>query len=389
MTLLQNKHNIQLNSKTFNLLMAPSVAPLKSCPQLESRGDKPLKFTFENQFKALIYYHLEAHNSGRHLLSALKNDEFAASEIAPAGGVSKSTFFEAINSRGLEQLINIFTRLQKKASSILPGSKAYKDLGELVAIDGSLIDACLSMTWADYSSDYQKAKVHIGFDVSKGIPTKIYLSDGKGNERAYANKIIQPGQTGIYDRGYQCYINFDEWQKDSKHFIARIRNNSNKTVIKENPLNSHSHIFYDAIVLLGIKGINQTQKEVRVIGYKIDGKKYWIATDRFDLSAEDIALIYKLRWTVETFFGWWKRHLKVYHLIARSYHGLLVQVIAGLITYLLLAIYCKEKYGEKPSIDRVRQLLFDIRRDVIFSARQHWEALLYTISRTMWVPPLQ
>jgi IS4 transposase len=61
-------------------------------------------------------------------------------------------------------------------------------------------------------------------------------------------------------------------------------------------------------------------------------KNYWVATDRFDLTAEQIALIYKLRWTIESFFAWWKRHLKVYHLIARSPYGLLVQILAGLIT---------------------------------------------------------
>ena len=41
-----------------------------------------------------------------------------------------------------------------------------------------------------------------------------------------------------------------------------------------------------------------------------------------ELPAEEIALIYKLRWEIETFFAWWKRHLRVYHLIARSEHGL-------------------------------------------------------------------
>jgi len=29
-------------------------------------------------------------------------------------------------------------------------------------------------------------------------------------------------------------------------------------------------------------------------------------------------MIYKLRWQIEIFFGWWKRHLKVYHLIAEA-----------------------------------------------------------------------
>ena len=77
-----------------------------------------------------------------------------------------------------------------------------------------------------------------------------------------------------------------------------------------------------------------------MVVYRAGGKEYWIATDRFDLSAEQLALVYKLRWNIEDFFGWWKKHLKVYHLIARIRYGLMVQMIVGLITSLLLAICC-------------------------------------------------
>ena len=100
------------------------------------------------------------------------------------------------------------------------------------------------------------------------------------------------------------------------------------------------------------------------MGYIVDGTKYWVATNRFDLSAEQIALIYKLRWDIEKFCAWWKRHLKVYHLIARSEYGLMVQVLAGLITYLLLAIYCREQHNEKVSIKRVRELRINIQNEI-------------------------
>ncbi len=100
-----------------------------------------------------------------------------------------------------------------------------------------------------------------------------------------------------------------------------------------------------------------------MVGYRVDDKEYWVATDRHDLSAADIAHVYKLRWRIESFFGWWKRHLKVYHLIARSEYGLMVQIIAGLITYLLLAIYCHEQHREKVSIKRVRELRFKIQNE--------------------------
>ena len=53
----------------------------------------------------------------------------------------------------------------------------------------------------------------------------------------------------------------------------------------------------------------------------------------------------------------------MYHLIARSPYGLMVQILAGLITYLLLAIYCHEEYHEKVSIKRIRQLRIQIRNE--------------------------
>ncbi|MBT3368581.1 MAG: IS4 family transposase, partial [Nitrospina sp.] len=59
----------------------------------------------------------------------------------------------------------------------------------------------------------------------------------------------------------------------------------------------------------------------------------------------------------------WKRHLRVYHLIARSEYGLMVQILAGLITYLLLAIYCHEQHNEKVSIKRVRELRIKIQNE--------------------------
>jgi len=60
------------------------------------------------------------------------------------------------------------------------------------------------------------------------------------------------------------------------------------------------------------------KKNTLSAAYRVDAKKYGVATDRHDITAEEVACIYKLRWDIEIFFGWWKRHIKVYHLIVRS-----------------------------------------------------------------------
>jgi hypothetical protein len=350
-------------SPSFYKLYQPVVRILPETPVLESRGDRPLQMTFEDELKALIFFHLEEHNSGRHLIQVFKEDDFARKNIAPEDGIEKSSFFEAINTRGLEQLEFVFQKLSCEASNILPNQ--HPELGELIAFDGSLIDAVLSMTWADYRKGAKKAKVHIGFDLNRGIPRKIFLTDGNGAERPFVNKILSPGQTGVGDRGYQKHALFDSLQAEGKSFVIRIKAGTIKTLIKEHKVNPGSIVFYDAEVLLGtVENNNQTENSVRLVGYRVDGVDYWVATDRRDLTAEQIAKIYKLRWQIENFFAWWKRHLRVYHLIARSEYGLMVQILGGLITYLLLAIYCHTNHKEPVSIKRVRQLRIQIQNEL-------------------------
>ncbi len=72
----------------------------------------------------------------------------------------------------------------------------------------------------------------------------------------------------------------------------------------------------------------------------------------------------KIRYNEEKFFAWWKRHLRVYHLIARSEHGLMAQILGGLITYLLPAIYCHKNHNEPVSIKRVRELRINIQNEL-------------------------
>ena len=349
------------DAPSFHQLYQPIQRAMIGMSPLEARGHRPLKMTFDDQLKALVFFHLEEHVSAQHLLQVMEENAFARDHIAPEQGIKKSSFAEAINSRGLEQLMHIYQNLQANALSVLP--KEHADLGDLIGIDGSLIDACLSMHWADYRKGSKKAKVHLGFDLNRGIPRKVFLSNGNGAERPFVSMILSPGQTGVTDRGYQAHDRFDQWQEELKHFVCRIKTSTKKTVVEPHEIDPDSNIFYDAVVLLGTSGVNQTQKPVRVVGYTVNNVKYWVATSRHDLTADQIALIYKLRWDIEIFFGWWKRHLRIYHLIARSEYGLMVQIISGLITYLLLAIYCREQHNEKVSIKRVRELRIKIQNE--------------------------
>ena len=105
-------------------------------PPLESQGNRPLKMNFEDQLKALVYFHLEEHVSAQHLLQVLEENDFAREHIAPKGGIKKSSFAEAINERGLEQFMHVYQGLQDQAAQTLPSKHSELDnLVECMTID--------------------------------------------------------------------------------------------------------------------------------------------------------------------------------------------------------------------------------------------------------------
>ncbi len=158
MSLLARLYRTGLNRRSVARLFTPFKDSLEHVPVLEARGNRPLQMTFEDQLKILTYYHLEEHSSGRHLLQVLAQEDFAATHIAPPGGMQKSAFFEPINTRGLEQMVHVYENLQKQATINLPIAKEISGLGDLIAVDGPLIDATLSMLWADYRDGAKKPR---------------------------------------------------------------------------------------------------------------------------------------------------------------------------------------------------------------------------------------
>lgn len=371
-------------SPSFASLIAPLEGQLPHITPLESKSNRSLRFSFDYQLRALIYYHTEAFTSAQDLLQATAHDPLARALVVPEGGLGQSTFYEANQSRGAVQMIQLLGRLSKKVAKRLKMTRP--ELGRLKAIDGSLIEATLSMGWADYRASHNKAKVHMGFDLNRGIPRKMELTPGKAGERPFVSQLLDRGETGVLDRGYQDHRRFDRWIDEGKHFVARVKNNTRYELIEELPVDKGSGIFFFARVHLGDEA-HRTQHALYLVGFRSRGKRYLVVTDRADLSAEEIAFIFSLRWEIETFFAWWKRHMKVYHLISRNQHGVLLQLLAGLITYLLLVLYFAVEYGERPSIARLRQLRWQMRQEVFGQQAARPKVPIVVILPLVWVVP--
>lgn len=260
----------------------------------------------------------------------------------------------------------IIEHLSEKLKPISSHSKLDDLPGILTAVDGTLIPALSKMTWALWKTDRQAVKAHAQFDLEKHVPVKITVTDGNANEKQVLADHLEPGRIYVQDRGYAGLALFQTILDHDSSFVCRIRDNAVYDVLEEYALNDDAKaagIVFDHKVRLGS---NEKTKEklavpVRLIAIKCtphvkrahtarggpeQGEMLLIATDRFDLEADVIALIFKHRWMIEIFFRFFKHVLGCRHLLSYNQNGIELQTYAAIIACMLIALWT----GRRPTI---------------------------------------
>jgi len=223
---------------------------------------------------------------------------------------SLGSLSEAARIFDAEPLQHIVGELAQQALPLSAGKDA-EVLRGLTAVDGSLLPALPKMAWALWiDEEHRAAKLHLHFDVFKGVPCYATITDGNGNEKKELRAALQPGRLNVIDRGYAEYQLFQDIIDAKSSFIGRIKGNAVYQLIEERPLSADAHhagVVRDVVVWLGCEqsGVvfKQPLRVVSVANGKTDSQGQpeilLLATDRLDLDAAWIALGYKYRWTVE------------------------------------------------------------------------------------------
>lgn len=265
--------------------------------------------------------------------------------LSEAAGVFDAEALPAIVSELAEQVLPLHT------------GKDAKLLEGLTAVDGSLLPALPKMAWALWVDEkHRAAKLHLHFDVFKGVPCYATVTEGNGNEKKQLRAALQPGRLYVIDRGYAEYQLFQDIIDTLSSFIGRIRNNAVYETIEERPLSKQAKdagVISDRVVKLGCAQsgtvLKQSLRIVEVATGKTDSQGRPIvlrlATNCLDLDAAWIALGYKYRWTVELFFRWFKCILGCKHLLSNCQNGVTIQVYLALIASLLVVLWT----GHKPN----------------------------------------
>jgi hypothetical protein len=280
---------------------------------------------------------------------------------ASLGSLSEaSTVFDS------QQMLEIIGQLGEQLEPVAQHDK-LKDLpGILTAVDGTLLKGLPKIAWALWIDDKHKAvKSHVHFEILKGVPVKATITDGNGNEKDVLAETLDAGRIYVLDRGYAKYSLLQKILDNNSSFVCRIRDNYVCQVIEERPITADAEaagVVRDRIVRLGGNAkSDEMPGAVRVVEVKCkphvkrmhtgrggpeQSETLVIATDMLDVEADVIALIFQHRWTIETFFRFYKHILGCRHLLSYNQSGIELQTYAAIIACMLISLWT----GRKPTL---------------------------------------
>jgi len=251
----------------------------------------------------------------------------------------------------------------------LPDCRRNKDLqdirGIITLVDGTALSALPKLVkamWHDADGRHG-VKLHTHFELLKGVPVRMDLTDSDYNERIVLQSSLQAGRVYVMDRGYAKFQLFADILDAKSSFVCRVRDNSVFEIIEDRTTTSTSkpgEVLKDQTVRFSGDQPRQAgmDRPLRLVTiacnphrkhHKIgrggleQGESLLVATDMMDVEADVIALIYKHRWAIETFFRFFKHVLGCRHLLSHCTNGIEIQTYSAIIACMLIALWTNRK----------------------------------------------
>lgn len=257
----------------------------------------------------------------------------------------------------------------------------------LQRVDSTLVKECCNklkdgLLFGQKSSPVKMLKYTFNFDGMFGCFVHVH------KEATYANESIalpenvmshfkqekHHSKVYLFDRGMNSAEKFrDMKSEEGLYFVGRLIENRKLKHMKALDIEgvefTYGKLVSDNICQLykWVEVINKNGKiskiselveeDFRVIRFRPDGKKedILLITNITDLSADEIAEMYKRRWDIEVFFRFLKQELNFSHFISLSENGIRVILYMTLIAAMLVMIYKKEnELGYKTAVRRMK-----------------------------------
>jgi hypothetical protein len=298
-----------------------------------------------NQFLQLFFGQLTTLNSLRNICVCLKAHNKKLYHLGIKQHVNQSSLSRANEKRDWRIFADFGEHLMRTVRPLYINEPiANIDVkNDVFALDSTTISLSITLfTWAHGKYSRGAIKVHTLLDLRGNIPAFILITDGKYHDSNVLDVLV-PQAEAIYlmDRAYVDLVALYRMHKAGAFFITRSREKLDYIVCKrEDNIDVLSGLKNDCTIKLnGPKSRKLYPEELRMVEYYDAEKSELLVflTNNFDVSAIEIARLYRNRWQIEIFFKWIKQNLTIKKLWGHSENAVNVHVWVAICTYLIIA----------------------------------------------------
>lgn len=314
-----------MNQGKYIFAQLTDFLPRRVFDNIVSRHDgnkKVRSFTCWNQMLCMIFGQLTARDSMRDLMLSLEAHQSKYYHLGLGASVTRTN--------------------QGKANR----NRSYKIFEDFAYV---MMDKARQ---SHYREDFEVKKT--------SIPTFVLITSAKVNDMNAMDYLhYESGSFYIFDRGYVDFDRLYRVNESEAWFVTRAKKNFKFRRMYSREVDKSTGVQCDQIGKL--EGFYQQKdypgKLRRIKYHDVElGRIFVFITNNMDLTAVEIALLYKKRWMVELFFKWIKQHLKVKSFWGTTINAVKIQLYCAIIAYCLVASIGYELKVERP-IYEILQIL--------------------------------
>jgi hypothetical protein len=283
---------------------------------------------------------------------------------------AKSTAGDGLRERGNDFFKEFYFLLLKHFEPLLSVSRIDKiSFDKLFIFDSStirLFSQVMQGVGRNPKGEGKKKgglKVHMLIDAHSQTPTFVKISEAKSHDKNFIQYLnLAPHSMIVFDRAYNHYLQFAKFTQNQINFVCRLKKNAVYEVIQELFCQTQNDTGFGVLKEEHIHLKYKEEKQdktlcLRKVTYRDEkGRIYEFITNNFEISNEEVALIYKIRWQIELLFKKLKQNFQLHYFYSETENGIKTQIWITLIAQLLLMVL-KTKSKTKKAFSTVAALV--------------------------------
>ena len=265
----------------------------------------------------------------------------------------RSTLSDANKKRDVLVFENIYHQLLKQYGGFLSDSRIKDVINKQVKIfDSSTISLfkdIMECVGRNPKSGKRKGgiKVHTVVNADEMIPSLVWFSEAKTHDHNFLEKLKCDENTiYVFDKGYNDYKAFEHFTTQKTGFVTRIKDNASYRSIEKLDMGEriHNGVLEDEIIEIDVKKGKEISKlRLRKVTFydRANKREFEFLTNLFELRADLIAALYKIRWQIELLFKQLKQNFPLKYFLGDNENAIKIQIYCVLIVNLLFAVIKK------------------------------------------------